>query len=1395
MRSMTHRPSVAAHGELLRLAAELPGLPPGSVRLPTDLTGLAPESALLLAELYLRFAHDQPWPDWRRADLPPGVRVAWLRAAVRHDPALLRTEPPGELLRQAVAGLDPRDTRRPALFSTLTLSMERAGADAHRSRHFEGLGATGERSAVAEILSRAAGDPLRYAPPAVDALVALHRRGHFPDDTQVREIIALALADHTVAADDLATVLYTTRAEALRVLASASPSAPDWPRRLALLVALAAQGVGTLPVGAAITAALPDAPDPEPFLRALRDLRYGPAEEAVLAALPRCPSAALEALAALGSNRTVEALGTLLDDALPAYLRPLRQRATEVWWLLGPPDRAAALARLDPHDLPPAVRRDLGGPDPRELAVLAAALDPDDPRAALCTLADAGDAATLPAIADLLHRVVADLAATPPGDSTTTRDTAGCGAPAVPDDVIDAISGLGRRLFVRGRIRPAALLDAADPAGAGHAVLADLALDLLERPDPAPGERPVLLDLLRRVPYPRTHARVHHLLRDPDPEVRKRVVALLAESAPALSASLIALTRSAEAGAVREAVTALGAAGAAWAAEAIAACLEHPTMSVKKAAAEALARAGTPVVVPALVGWLGRHDNPGLRASLRTALGAVLGDGWPEVVLTAASGAEARTVELLLTALDRALDADQIRRYAERAPAEDPASTGSRPHDAVAGGDPVVAEALLALVAQRRVRLRGGTLGDLAGMFRAFGIEVPVEPASDPVDGDLRALARDGWDPERALRVALADPRPDARQLRPVRPLLADWLRLAAGTDSGRVLELIVRLCPAPWSDAELRLLSRAAHILVTGLRRLSDPERSPAGPPATDPPPTDPPTRDGPDASVRSGLSGAERSVWDGLLELVGAVGPRLGAEEAFGVVSAVRGLPGWHIGRVSPLPALRACGAVLVRSDLDRALVAADRGPDPWKARLRVLRDAFGEPVPLWPPPAREADAWRAALDAAARIDGDVAAFRRGGRHPDDSRTVLAGLIEVHPHAREDARPALVDWMTALQPLDAPQWTLDEQRSRRTLPDVERSARERARLLVTLHAADPAQRRAAAETLLAWPEPEHRRAVLEAFLDGRVELRPTEALAATMDASMLARGPEVARVAALIPLLAPERRTALAPWLLERWRAGVPAALHTLRQVPADSLADLLSERLAAGDRGLLDLFAHRPVLRTPALERFHAALREAGDDTDALLLVDGPLRQPGAAQRDVAALAALRRVDRVPGASAPDRAELIARAGQGDRRALNALMRDAPRPDPALVALVDGLLRHPQPRLRLHALRLSRRVLDRADYLRHATILLADPLPDVVRRAVLTVSHGGHAPAVPALVRLLEHRDPVVRRAVADGLVRLGEVAAPALRHARGKARPDRRARYTQVLAAMEAAQAAK
>ncbi|MFG3139516.1 HEAT repeat domain-containing protein [Streptomyces sp. NPDC048211] len=1514
------------HAALVRLAERVTECPLSDDRardalaglLPASLTG-PPEADLLLAELYERLGHrlnGRPRPPWRTAagPLPAQVRIAWLRADVLHDPGVIGAEAPGELLYQAVRGMEITATHRPArlveelagsgdpLLQAEALRLAREGlhagllaparvrerliallgaggapvvagalgalaepwaatdplppgvfapfllpgparerpggpapapgqdgertgdtsparpavADAalsaaarhgHRDllcrvvadprlapglrrRAMELLGELAERDDIGGLAAVAARDPLLLGGPAVACLRGLHRRGHFPDSTHVRAVVGLALSDHSIPPRDVATILFTSRQETLHVLMDAPADDPGWPRRIALLVALAGQGAADLPVGEAVTRVLSSAPAPVPFLRAIRELRHADAEEAVIALLPSVPAAALDTLEAIGGDRTVralrEGLGLTTGGTAP-HLRPVHHRALELLWQLNrdPELRRSLLARLDPVDLPPRIAADLGGPDARELALLRSHLDPEAPVTALCRLAAHGDAGTLPAIADLLLRVVAGQAAKRSPDEAPRTGEHGqpAGEPAVPQDVLHAVSALGRRLYERGAIRPVCLLDAADAREAGHALVATVALDLLERPGLSDDEQAVLLELLLRVPWTGTRARVHRLLRHRDRHVRKHAIALLAhdatgEDAQALSATLITLTRAQDIQTVRQALLALGRARAHWAGAAIADCLDHPNMNIRKTAAEALVRAGAPAALPKLLARLGRDSNLALRDTLAAALRAVLGDAYAATLVAAAEHSrDDATRRRLLLGLGGALPARAVLALDEQ---KSP-----------------VAPALLSLVVSRGVALASGTREDLAPAAARHGITAPA--ATDPssaagaADRDIEALLTGGWDPEVALRLAGRDEPLCPTRSRRLRPLAGGWLALAEsllpesesrdkalGNKGNKVLRFALTLCAEPRSPQELAVFARSAPLLLDALADARDKDRH-------------------------------------DLIAVLEEVAPLLKATARPAAVAAVRALdPAPAMPSRSTLPLLRRLGAVPVRADLDRALADARLDADAWRAGTAVLREAFAVPEPDDAATvSAAARAWRLAAADAVRAPDTLAAFRRADDGTVPSRERLAGLIDAHRSAGAGVRSALIDWMTRLQPLGAPPWTLAESAGepepsprlvRADDLDQPRSAAQRERLLVMLASAGAEGRQTAAEALARWPEPEARLAVLRAYLRGRVAL-PAGAGTARMlgaigETELRGDGILRDRVARAAEGIDPWERERLVPLLLEWWEHAPPdmarAVADALRTHPADALADVLGDRLDAGAWGYLDLLAGRPLLRTPALTRTRRRLRAEGrtELADRLRLVDGPLRDPDAGQRDAEALAALR--DR--GAAGPlatghrpTRQELLDLAGTGTPeqicRALTELAAAHPGPEPdespQLLDLLGGLLTHPRPRVRLRAHRTSRAMLGRSAHLRHTELLLDDPRPDVVRMAVLTLCRAGWAPAVPAVTALLGHPHAVVREAAVEGLVGLGPAAVPALRHAAARARPDRRCRYTQVL----------
>ncbi|WP_381789950.1 HEAT repeat domain-containing protein [Streptomyces niveus] len=1329
-----------------------------------------------LAELSESWATLEPLPPSRlsglltaaEATVPPAVADAALTALARHGHS--------GALRQAVddPGLPPR----------------------LRRRALELLGELATRDDIRELTAVAASDPLLFGEPAVACLRGLHRRGHFVTGPDVPAVVALALADHAIAPCEIATILFTCRQDMFRLLIDAPADDPSWPRRLALLVALAGQGTagagepGELPVGDVITRTLMATSSPRPFLDALRALRHTAAEEAVLARLATEPATVLRTLEAIGGLRTVSALRdglglaaadgeSVIAPHLPPgtvapHLRAERHRALELLWQLteDPADRRALLVRLDPAELPARIAADLGGPDESELALLGARANRDEPVAALCGLAAHGGAGTLPVIADLLLRVVAELAhsegtLTEPAPSRPlSRQPDGSGSgqwptgePAVPGEVLEAVRGLGRRLHARRRIRPICLLDAADAEAAGNALAATMVLDLLDRPEPTDDERVILLELLTRIPYPHTRPRVHRLLRHRNPHLRKHVIALLAQDsegadAQALSASLITLTTADDIRTVRQALLALGHARARWAAGAIAACLDHPNMNIKKTAAAVLVHAGTAVAVPQLLNWLGRHDNPGFRTALAHALRAILGDAYEATLRAAVDGTD----------------------------------------------EP------------RARRLLSGCLA-----------ERPPDGTAHSRRSDFAALKSGGWWPAIALRIARRGELPARHWPHGQRPTLADWLALADSTRDpertltrdpapgslsdtrARLVRTALRLCPAPLSDAERRTYARFTPLLLMCL---------------------------------------TDAATWDedgqDLVSVLEVLAPVLPTGEKRAVADAVRALPG-----TAPAPTLtllRHCGAVLTRADLDQSLRAAATGRSTGtraaRAEVAVLREAFGITDATLPADAR---AWRVQLEAAVRGPSEAAKFRRAeearpGETTPNSRYRLAALADAYPAADPATRSVLLDWMTALQPLDVPPWTLREAAadeaataltSNRTVRaddlDQPRSAALRARLLDMLDAPDPDRRRTAAVALLKWPDPDVRSAVLRAYLHGRVDVdigvdgladaEPPGLLAALADAERDGAEIRYERLARLAGRLDPSTLQPLVPQLLEWWQQAPQAVRPVLDAVPADTLAVILGDRIEAGAWGFMDLLAGRTLLRTPALTKIRHRLRAEGRDSlaDTLRLVDGPLLDPGAELQDARERA--RSTAPAEASNGQSRQELLrlARTGSPDqiRRALTRLAEEQPgrnatpphapasaeAPDhPELLALVGELLHHPRPRVRLHAHRTSRALFDRETYLRHTSTLLGDAQPDVVRSAVRALTHAAWEPAVPPIVGLLDHPHPAVRGAAVDGLARMAGRAVPALRHAADHARPDKRSVYTAVLDRITAMQSA-
>jgi hypothetical protein len=80
-----------------------------------------------------------------------------------------------------------------------------------RQRALRALGDLVGRDDIGRLVAIAATDPLLLGESAVACLRAMHRRGVFPSGEDAVAVVALAIADHTIAAGEVATILFTCR--------------------------------------------------------------------------------------------------------------------------------------------------------------------------------------------------------------------------------------------------------------------------------------------------------------------------------------------------------------------------------------------------------------------------------------------------------------------------------------------------------------------------------------------------------------------------------------------------------------------------------------------------------------------------------------------------------------------------------------------------------------------------------------------------------------------------------------------------------------------------------------------------------------------------------------------------------------------------------------------------------------------------------------------------------------------------------------------------------------------------------------------------------------------------------------------------------------------------------
>lgn len=1098
---------------LLRMArADRPSL---RAKVPASLASLV-EALALTGERALAclrpLVHD---PDVRvRRALFTTLREPWL-AARTHE----AREPLVELVR---AGLDDDDpsvlTEALALGRTLglrehllALACDEQRSTFARTSALAGLGELASEHDLALALELAAAEPLAFGGPARRMLLDAHRHGAF-----VRAPLLPALLDafdHHLGwtGEDLVRVAWIARVALLDRLAALAPDDPRWLRRSQILAA--ATGTSAPQLCASLLRRTSEPAIAAALATAAAQLPEFDDEAALLDWLDRIPETLIPILRIKGrADAAARLRARVLDPDLPSALRPSALAA--LWaiaddretlqrelaaalgpWASGLFEASHAEVHADPVA---AIVLDPPWPDRREYR-----LAPFDLLRLAC---GSGDPRLRPTITRLFRGCVETIVAEAlAGEFAIKRQK-------LPE-LEQQLYRYGRALLAAGRsVRP--YLDAASETGR-DLVLAILIEWLREQPEP-----PIAVALLEMIGRhdPRGPA-LQQILgwwRHRDPEVQRAAIeAMIAgessEPLRGLELSLARLSEASDPRILRQALAAVARLDARWAEPLVIAALQRPEMAIKKEAATTLATIGGPRCIAALVEWIARHNNPGLRTSLLAALEFAAGRATPAILVDAlAEAPDARSRALLHEAIAGRVSLAAALRLARSSQA-DP-QTGHPPsHQANH-------HALVEAMIRGEVHLRDASATSFAAaLHRARLRPLAATPAADP----LRRLRVEGFSPAAAL--ALLDdpdhppsPEPSPELLALVEASLAAWLTWLETPSEPEppilALALVMRATKRGHTDAIDRVLA-----LV---------ER-----------------RGGEALSLIGPLVAFVTEC------LVASRDPR---RRARGLALIRACPPSPTLGGLARHRLLGQLGGVRTPADLDACLSACRIGPDFARDSAALLCEAFAI-VP------RRPDEILLYGEAVARERELVREQARDWYRlaPTEARAWLADMLARRP--LDVPRPTALPF--AHGPAFVPRTRADLERLLGQLASDDESLRERSAMAILAWSDTRA-------VPGAW------RAVLDAYLAGRIALGGRgHALASVLEVwpeSSSAR----ARALRLVPELDPHALRRLLPGWLAALARDEPDAAETLRAIDQDRLIPIAREQVRRGDLRLLGL-----------------------------------------------------------------------------------------------------------------------------------------------------------------------------------------------------------------------------
>jgi HEAT repeats len=1211
------------------------------------------------------------------------------------------------------------------------------------------LGTVATGDDVATALAQGPADPLGFGPAVRDFLLEAHRRGAFVREADLPAVLELFDAHAGWRGEELVRVTYLARKPLVALLGELPASDPRWLRRASILAASVGTGahlvlaaklkelralaveddVAALSIARALLEAGGQSPE-------LVD------EDALLGWLDRLPEVVIPALRAKGGAASATRLRALVLD--PFTPGRLYGQALEGLWALAD-DRRALLEeltkKLGPHRMALTDARFVAPRDAAVAELLAAdeayqeQLEPKEQLGLYC---ESGELRFLPQVRELFRELLRGYVQKAlEGDFTVKR--------LLLPELEQQVFRYGRHLIKDGRpVRR--WCEAA--AETGRDLVLRLVCEWLAE-EPADPICVALLEVASRHAPEGAYLRfLERYWRKGDVNVRRAALEALA-MAPAGSHGLeLSLGRlvdeDTDARLLVQALEAVKSLRAAWAEPLVIRALERREMGVKQAAAEALAEIGGGRAVPALVGWLARHDNESFRGSLSRALAKAAGEGRVAVLVEALGqlahdSAAARSRELLWQALAGHLRLAAVLQLARSDDAEHRALVEGCLDGRVAVADASAEQVAAAL---HRARLRPpAPQPDPAKRLRIEGFSVEAAHAL-LAEHAMIAGGRNG------RRGDPGSPIGDQASDRTKAP--ADGKR--AGEDDAAILAAVRATLPSwiSWLDGET---DPSPPALALALAAVSPGEQAPRALALAE--------------RCKDRLEPADVAsfVERCLAQPAVAPGSRLRA------LALVRALaPSARLGGLRRYRLLGKLGAVRTLADLEQALAECRVRP----SAAAECEQLLGEALAIPPAPA---DARRNAASPgqAARATG------RGKEEPAAEREAreLRDAARDWTRADDNARRAWLARTVAARPLDVP-LTPAIAEAPRPPPFRPASHRDLEALLATSQDGDEPERTRAARHLLSWQDASATwPRVLRAYLEGEVPLehsdlpRLAEVIVRWPDMALPepveADAPELARLAALVPHLPPWSARALAVRWIAAWEAGEWSYGEILRALGQDQLLPLVVERVRAGKpqlaallspgsspamQALIELLATSAPAEAARLSSWRVKEREARATADA------PLADP-IAGKGLEELVALLDDKRVEKGLAVRAIHALARLGEPAIEPLGRFATDR------------------RPQIRSAALRALRTVAPREHTLEVTTRVLAmETRRDVTLQLMASLAHGRHEPALPDLLERVLDRDPHIREGATDSLRAWGTDILPAIHREARRARPDHR-----------------